>query len=342
MMLRSTPSLALRDRARRLRAWFRPAQSRLRFRRRLLLWSTPAIVVLLACAAAALTVVVVGRSAVAAFDDHDIDALREDVSRLRSLGVIDPADIAFAEGDVNVLEGQLADAEGRFAQALDGTDADAACPVRVNLLLVRETLGDVATRLGNLDDAERFYGSAATVARDASAGCFAGNDDPDADRRAVRADAQPRLDRKLAALKVPPPPPPTSVPTVTPQPPPPPGSIGTPDAQTPPGLPPIGPAPGGSPGPVAPPLPGENLPAPPPPPPPPAAPKIPVLGPQDAADPSAPLAPRILGPVGADGLPLGDPNAAPPNLSLEPGTGSPTDQLQTLLDNANSYGGDRE
>jgi hypothetical protein len=347
MMLRRAPQRIVQRAGRQLAAWFNPPHSRQRLRRRLLLYSAPVLAVLLLVAAAALTVVLVSRSAVQAFDDHDIDALRSDVERLSSFGVVDEGAIAFAEGDVHVLEGKLTEAETRFAESLQHNDAAASCPVRVNLELVRETLGDLAVGSGRIDDADRLYNSAISVVTEAPAGCFADSTDSNADRRAVRADAQPRLQRKLAALHQPPPAPP-SLATVTPEPTPPPGAPLGPPGPPAPQLPPIGPpGPGQTAAPAPPPpLPGENLPAPPPPPPPPPAPPpdtgLPGDGPLQVADPAAANPPRILSQVGPDGLPIGDPNVAAPPLKLKPGEGEPLDVLQKMLEDANSYGGDRE
>jgi hypothetical protein len=347
MMLRQAPQQTMHRARRLLVAWFNPPRSRQRLRRRLLLYSAPVLAVLLLGAAAAVTVVLVSRSAVEAFNDHDIDALRADVEQLRSFGVVDAGAIAFAEGDLHVLEGNLTEAEARFAESLQRIDAAASCPVRVNLELVRETLGDLAVESGRIDDADKLYNSAIKVVTEAPAGCFADNTDPTADRRAVRADAQPRLQRKLAAIHQPPPPPP-SLATVTPEPTPPPGTSGPP-GQPAPQLPPIGQPGAGQPGatpPPLPPLPGENLPAPPPPPPPAPGPGPdagpPGEGPLQVADPDAANPPRILSQVGPDGIPIGDPNVAGPPLNLKPGEGEPLDALQKMLENANSYGGDRE
>src|SRR5689334_19312494 len=123
MMLRQAPQQILHRAGRQLAAWFNPPHSRLRFRRRLLLYSAAAVAVL--------AVVQVSRSAVDAFNNHDIDALRADVDQLRSFGVIDEGAVVFAEGDLRVLEGKLADAEERFAESLQSTDAAASCPIRV-------------------------------------------------------------------------------------------------------------------------------------------------------------------------------------------------------------------
>ncbi|MGV0687790.1 hypothetical protein [Mycolicibacterium thermoresistibile] len=225
-----------------MRATYRHGPSRLRLRWRLYAVSTPLIVVLLAVAAKMISVVLVGNSAIADFDRHDIEALRGDVAMLEFVNVIDPAKTSFANADLLVLEGRLDDAEAKFRESLTRTDHSASCPARVNLELVQETLGDIATRSGRKDDAERWYRSAIGVVNDAPPACFADNDDPNEDRRAIRHEALPRLEQKLANLRrppEPPPPPPNPI-----DPPPPPTSL-TQMTSAPP-LPHLGPAPDGA------------------------------------------------------------------------------------------------
>ncbi|MED5812847.1 hypothetical protein VST63_10790 [Mycolicibacterium sp. 050232] len=378
-------------------AWFNPAQRRLRLRRRLFLYTLPVAALLALVVAGLISVVMVGNSAVDSFNRHDIEALRVDVDKLKTFGVIEPGSIAFAEGDLLVLEGKLNDAEARFGEALESFDGADSCPVRINLELVRETLADLAVRSGRPKDADRLYNDALTVVKDAPEGCFLYNTDPNEERRAVRADAKPRLERKLAAMHAPPPPPPTGPAVVTPEPPPPPPALPPPPGQgigqgegpgegpgqapgqapvpgpgqgpppppqgpgAAPALPPVGQggapqlpplSPEGQSGTETPPLPslpGENLPEAPPPPPAPAgeqpAPGGPGDGPLPMADPGVPNPAQILGPVGPDGLPLGDKNTSAPDLHLEgrEGVGSaPEDKLQSILEDASSYGGERE
>ncbi|GFG60557.1 hypothetical protein MMUR_46930 [Mycolicibacterium murale] len=190
-------------------------------RRRLVLYSAPLCIVVLLISIKMISVVVLGGSARDDFARHDIGALDADVSWLQILDIIEPGTTAFAAGTADVLAGRLPDAEQSFTEALGHADS---CPVRVNLLLVRETLGDLAFRDGQRDAAIARYRDALTVAQQAQPQCFAGNDDPDEQRRAVRADAVARLERKLALVQGPalaPPPPP---PAVAPPPPPPAGA----------------------------------------------------------------------------------------------------------------------
>jgi hypothetical protein len=195
--------------------------SRLRLRRRLLLFSAPVVIVVLIAIVKMISVVVAGNSAVSNFADGDVSALHDDVSVLNILNVIEPVKAPFALGALAVREGRLDEADARFSEALSRTDEAKSCPVRVNLELVRERQGDVDAWEGRLDQARERYTSALTIVEDAPDGCFAGNTDPDAERRAIRNDAAVRLATKIAGLRAPAPPPPPPPPAPPPPPPPP-------------------------------------------------------------------------------------------------------------------------
>lgn len=180
------------------------------------LYSAPVCVLVLLISVKLISVVVLGDSARSHFVSHDIDALDSDVSLLQIADLIEPGTTAFAAGNRDVLTGRLPDAERRFAEALAYADS---CDVRINLVLVRETLGDLGFRDGQRDEAVRGYQEALTTAQEAPQNCFEGNDDPDEQRRAVRADTIPRLQRKLALVTGPavaPPPPPAASPPAPP------------------------------------------------------------------------------------------------------------------------------
>ncbi|MGV0644509.1 hypothetical protein [Mycolicibacterium sp. XJ879] len=212
----------------------RHVPARLRLRRRLLVFSAPVAVVAVLAVVKMLSVVVAGHAAESHFNAGDVDALRNDVATLSIVNVIEPAKAPFAAGTLAVLQNRLEDADAYFAEALSATDAAQSCPVRVNLALVRERQGDIEAWEGRPDAARQRYDSAAQLVADAPQGCFAGNTDPDPDRRAVRADTPARLAAKVAGLTAPPapPPPPASAP-----PPPPPAAVvipGAPDSERPP------------------------------------------------------------------------------------------------------------
>ncbi|MGE2727474.1 hypothetical protein [Mycolicibacterium pulveris] len=207
----------------------RQVPARLRLRRRLLLFSAPVAVVAVLAVVKMLSVVFAGHAAQSHFDARDVDALRNDVSILSIVNVIEPAKAPFAAGTLAVLQNRLEDADARFSEALARTDAGQSCPVRVNLALVRERQGDIEAWEGRPDAARQRYDSAAQLVADAPQGCFADNTDPDLERRAVREDTAARLAAKIAGLTAPPepPPPPASAP------PPPPAAVVAPGAPEP-------------------------------------------------------------------------------------------------------------
>lgn len=170
-----------------------------RLRRRLLVLTTPGAVLALVCMAKLVSVVLVGSWVVTDYAHRDITALNRDVTILRLFNVIDPAKAYYADGARAVLQDRLPDADRQFTQALARISADKSCPTRVNLELVRETLGDRAAGASDRVSAVDRYTAAKTVIQQAPIGCFGGNSDPDPSRRQIRSDALHRLDAKIAA-----------------------------------------------------------------------------------------------------------------------------------------------
>lgn len=139
----------------------------------------------------------------------------------------------FTAGVGAVADRRLPEADRHFSAAAGG-DPGNACPALVNLVLVRETLGDDAVAAGDGPRAIDRYRDALTVVTSAPDGCFAGNEDSDTARRAVRADSAGRLQTKLDRLQAPLPPLP---PPVAPPPPPPPATPPPADGSAPAGEP---------------------------------------------------------------------------------------------------------
>jgi hypothetical protein len=135
----------------------------------------------------------------------------------------------FKAGVTAVDDRRLPEADRHFSAAA-GRDPANACPALVNLVLVRETLGDDAVAAGEGPAAIDRYRDALSVVTSAPDGCFAGNEDPDAERRAVRADSAGRLQTKLDRLQAPLPPLP---PPAAPPPPPPPATPPPADSSAP-------------------------------------------------------------------------------------------------------------
>jgi hypothetical protein len=197
--------------------------ARLQLRRRLLIYSAPVVVVALLVTIKLFSVVLVGNSAGHSFSRGDGSAVRADAAILGVVNVVEPARAPFAAGTAAVLDGRLEDADARFADALGLSDTVGSCPARVNLELVRETQGDRAATAGDRARADERYASALAVVDAAPRGCFAGNTDPDPQRRLLRDGAANRLAAKRTALTATPPaPPPPPPPAAAPPPPPPP------------------------------------------------------------------------------------------------------------------------
>ncbi|BBY73730.1 hypothetical protein MPRF_06290 [Mycolicibacterium parafortuitum] len=174
--------------------------ARLRLRRRLLVFSTlPALAVVL-LAVKLISVVVVGGAAQRHFETGEAGALADDVSLLQIFNVVEPTNADLAAGGLAVLQDRLDVADARFTDVLGRTALDESCAVRVDLELVRERRADIDAWEARLDVAHQRYESALAVITDAPSGCFAGNDDPDPQRRTVRNDAADRVRAKISAL----------------------------------------------------------------------------------------------------------------------------------------------
>ncbi|MEW2479574.1 hypothetical protein AB0876_08265 [Mycobacterium sp. NPDC049093] len=188
-------------------------------RRRLLVYSAPVALVLVIAIVKLLSVVLIGNSAAASFTDRDTEALTSEVSRLQMLDVVEPGKASFAAGALAVLEDRLVEADQNFADAVARLSGAESCSARINLELVRETLGDRATAAADGRTALSHYLSARDVIDRAPAGCFADSGAP------------ARLNSKIGAAGaiVPPnPPPPPPAAQVLP-----PGAVGTAPTQPP-------------------------------------------------------------------------------------------------------------
>ncbi|OBF31421.1 hypothetical protein A5719_31030 [Mycolicibacterium peregrinum] len=188
-------------------------------RRRLLVYSAPVALVLVIAIVKLLSVVLIGNSTAASFTDRDIEALRSEVGRLQVLNVVEPGKASFAAGALAVLEGRLVDADQNFSDAVARLNGAQSCSARINLELVRESLGDRASAASDGRTALSHYLSAREVIDRAPAGCFADSEAP------------ARLNSKIGAAGaiVPPnPPPPAPAAPVLP-----PGAGGTAPTQPP-------------------------------------------------------------------------------------------------------------
>lgn len=318
MMLRADPRPWARRTLSHAQHWWRHGPTRLRLRRRLMVFSLPAALLLLVAVTKMISILLVGSSAVSDFAQHNTEALRDDINTLSMLNIIEPQKVTFAQADLAVLEGRLDDAEHAFSAALAHTPAASSCTVRVNLELVRETLGDLAARSGDKNLARQRYTSALDIVNQAPPHCFQANNDPNPDRGRIRNATPERLKDKLKSLDRPPPPPP-----------PPPSTIPPSDSSaplTPTTLPPE-PPPGGPPTPEAPT----------PPPPPSGGGPTPVFGPGSTTGSGGP---GVLNDVDPDRLPTQGGGGKPGHAIG--GGGDPLDKLQDTLASSDATGASRE
>ncbi|TQR83140.1 hypothetical protein D8S82_28750, partial [Mycobacterium hodleri] len=162
------------------RRWWQRGSLRVR----LLVVSAPVSLVVVVALLKLWTVVVAGGSVATDFAERNTEALGRDVATLSTLDVVEPVRTRFTAGTLAVLEDRLTDADGQFAAALSQTGQAQSCPVRVNLELVRETLGDRAAEKFD-GSAIGWYRNALAVVDEAPDGCFTGSADADPARRAV-------------------------------------------------------------------------------------------------------------------------------------------------------------
>ena len=181
--------------------WWRSGPPRLRPRRRLLVFSTPVAVLLVVAIVKLLSVVIAGDSAVSAYTERDDGALarRRWIRSPCSTSSSPPRPTSPpAASRCSTTVSRRRTPSSRKPGAHEPAES---CAVRVNLELVRETLGDRAAAALDTRTAVAQYLSARTIVEQAPQGCFAGNSDLDPQRRTLRNDAVPRLkaeDRRRA------------------------------------------------------------------------------------------------------------------------------------------------
>lgn len=196
-MLKQRCVSAFQSAIRWVRAFFSQGPSRKVLRRRLILFSILPAVVLVAIGVKLVTMVIYGHSARSHYLSYDSYGLTDDVRRLKSFNVIDSYKPYFADGDRYVLEGKLADAESEFKKSLSLVSPERSCPVRINLEVVLETLGDLKNADQNREEAKKFWTEALKVTQEAPGGCFDTTTEPDEERRTHLNETEQRLQDKL-------------------------------------------------------------------------------------------------------------------------------------------------
>lgn len=178
-------------------AYFSHGPSRKVLRRRLIVFSILPAVLLVGIAVKLITMVVYGSSARSDYLAYNSYGLADDVRTLKSFNVIDSYKPYFADGDRYVLEGKLAEAESEFKRSLSLVSQARSCPVRINLEVVLETLGDLKNADKHRDEAKSLWTEALKVTQEAPGGCFDTTTEPDEERRKHLNETEQRLQDKL-------------------------------------------------------------------------------------------------------------------------------------------------
>src|SRR5689334_3543514 len=166
--------------------------SRLKLRKRMVVWSLPFVVILALVATKLLTMVALGDEAVRAYSSGNVTATESAADRLGFLNLIEPHKASFARGDARVLAGDFDGARAAFEESLSLAPKDSreSCQIRVNLALSLEKLGQAAHNAGQADQAKQYFDRVQQVVSDAPPGCFEG-DAQDEEGQELR-DAQQR------------------------------------------------------------------------------------------------------------------------------------------------------
>jgi hypothetical protein len=174
---------------------------RLILRRRLLLWSVPALLLLAVLAVKLASVGILGDRLAGQFAAHDPAAMNS------TLGWLDVGSFGrgykaqFAAGDMLMLKDDKTGALEQFRQALDKAGSGAgACPPRANFALTSELLSDAEVKAGHFFKARKLL-EPAVPAAEADKPCFATSKSPSPDIRTFISQTPDRLKNKLAALK---------------------------------------------------------------------------------------------------------------------------------------------
>lgn len=170
---------------------------RLQLRRKLLIWSMPALVLLLVLAVKLISVGVMGDRLPGQFAGRDGDAMS---STLEWIDFGKPGRgyrEELADGDRALLSSDYAGALRHFKAAFD---EEPACPPRANFALASETISDTEVRKGNFANARKLL-EPAVKAANGDKGCFSTSASPSKEVRRTVQQTPTRLANKLAALK---------------------------------------------------------------------------------------------------------------------------------------------
>lgn len=171
-----------------------------RQRRKLLLWTSPAIVVAAVVALKLLSMPIAAGQAVTAYDASNASRTVHAGQAMGVLNMVERYKSHFALGDGYVLRGDFEQARREFATALELVPDGESCKVRVNLVLSLEKLGEAKEKAGDTASAMDFYAEGSHTVVEAPRDCFtpASPNNSEGEGDELR-DAAKRLQEKQAA-----------------------------------------------------------------------------------------------------------------------------------------------
>nr|WP_217509209.1 hypothetical protein [Pseudarthrobacter sp. C4D7] len=163
----------------------------------MLLWSALPVLLLLCVATKLLSLGILADRAATGFAAGDADAVHAAADGLGLANVVERHKAPFAAGDAAALAGDDGAARALFEESLGLVPAGSTdeCPVRVNLVLVIERLGDQRVQAGDPASAVPLFKEALDAGARAPEGCLAAGSETGGRLAAARE----RLEGKLSA-----------------------------------------------------------------------------------------------------------------------------------------------
>lgn len=163
----------------------------------MLLWSAVPVLLVLFVAAKLLSLGILADRAASGFASGNAAAVDAAAGGLGFANVVEPHKAPFAAGDAAALAGDYVSARVLFEQSLGLVPPGSKdeCPVRTNLVLVIERLGDQRAQAGDPASAVSLFKEALAAAAQASQGCLAA----ESATGGRLAEARERLEGKINA-----------------------------------------------------------------------------------------------------------------------------------------------
>lgn len=159
-------------------------------RKRLLLWSTPVALILALIAGKLLSMIFIANQAVSQYEARSFEESLNTSELLTYGNVVEPWKAHYDVGTNYLQLGVLPEARMELEQALQLAAPSEACPIRANLAITIERLGDLAATNGDEAAAQGYYEEAKRVLQERDPSCQQSSSEPSSQ------ETQQRLDEK--------------------------------------------------------------------------------------------------------------------------------------------------